>query len=554
MGLLLFPAIEIHAAPKTPKNQRTVTGPIHHKWAPFEGAGSYLIKIEIKTGPSTFNTVTNNLRTKSTELKEVLPYGIYRITITPLLKNGSIASPLKSVMKQTPYPTVNPIAPANDKAIFGKGPKPKVSFSWKKSPYIHKYKLVIKNVTDSKTKFYTTIRTQQSIPLLNNKSYKWHVAPHTRITSNKAPKWQSFTLGQSNAKQLDAPTFVKKSLKGAQWSKVENADFYGVVLFEKVDGKWKKIWKEIQKDTKITMKINLSAGIPYRLRIKALSKGYKPSDPLVYDFVGAGEKPGHQDIEPVEDLASKTPIKKETLPEVQIEDEQIPPTQWSSAFDLYYLGESLKAKGLIGKFEGDGVTAGLNVDVNILPEPSANMVYLRLRAGTESFESVSTKKVEGESSETETTLTTKRVYGSVTLAGRSNLSQNFWGMGIEIGSLGLAKFITQNETTGEGNINTEDTIFLGFVAHDRRQYLGGQLKNYILVAPLSSKTRNLIAVRWEIKQAFSLGTFDVALGLSTQYAQATIQQDCSSNLEETCSFPTSTQVTAGGSLGVEKTF
>lgn len=544
-----------YAKNKQPRTRRrtpvTVTGPILHKWPAVKGAREYKVKFELrlknnKKKKIKYRSVIKGIRTPKNRIREILPYGVYRLTVYPIYKGGRRGKRLRPVLKRTAFPSIEPLSPRKAETIPVNDKEAKVTFKWKESKYVHSYLLRVKQVSTGEIQEQTTLKTKHTLSLKRDLDYEWQVRPDTNIRTSKVFIWTPFAIGSSDgSRKLPMPVFFQKSTDQATWERTPGAQEYLVTLYNKEDPKddtnkekeWKETWKNTQVETSVYLKNKTTKGLSYRLHVKAQAKGSKDSKPAVFEFV-AGKNPIFQ-----EKIA---PMRR-----ISVDKDPLPPTEITVDLVGVYGGETLKARGIIGEFEGQGVTTGGFMDLEILPKPTANMIYVKIKVGGEAFESVSeTSTVSSETTES-VDIKSTRTFGSLSVSGRSNLSKDFYGFGIEIASLAFPKFVAENEDTGEGKVVAEDIITIGMTLHNRFQILGGQMQNHMTLIPLSNRTRTIAAFDWTVKQRYWIGSaFALSIGGHLRYAKATIQRECSSNIEGVCAYPRSDQITGGGLVGM----
>lgn len=528
---------------KAQSNKAGMSGPITYRWPKSESAQEYSVSIDRRLKKKVFRSIIKGRKTKKNSIKADLPYGVYRITIRPILKSGKTGPPIRRVLRRTPFPKIQPIYPEKNAIIQGSEEKVPVTFTWKASRYVERYLLKIKHQENGEIKEHRTVQASLTLKLDNKQSYEWMILPDTTIKPKKGPNWTSFAIGTDldEAIQLSKPEIFQASSFQVTWERVSNAEHYLVTLYEKEGKKWKQVLKQQQKMTSIVLANRTSEGSTYQLRIRALRQGSKPSAITKYDFVAG--------TEPV--------IEKEevTLDIVDLGDDQLPPTE--VLFDLSgsYGGETLNATGVIGEFSGGGAITGVSLEMDILPKPNHNMMYFHSKLTYETFASNSTTNVTDSNTTKETPIDDSRAYGTFSVLGRSNLTKEFFGLGAEIASFPFPKFFPTNEEAGEGAIIAEDIITIGLTYHHRFYLLGGMLYSHMTISPLSSKSRTFALFHWNVSQRYWFGShFALTFGGNFRYMKGTVQRECSTNVAEICVYPKSTQTSTSGLTGIALRF
>ena len=533
---------------KTAKgSDKNILGPIEHQWPRVRKADYYKVDVDLRVSRKKFKRVVKGELANKNRFEKIMPFGVYRLTVTPYTKDGVKGKRLKRVLKKTPYPQVSPIEPLQNAYVHSQNQNVFVTFKWEKSPLVKKYLFRIKNINTGEKKEKTTTIGKLRISLKNNYDYEWQVRPFAATEPESPILWRSLTISKKKQKPtLKTPEITKKSKTTITWQAVAGASYYLVEIFVKRDEAFESIWKKNQRGKGIFLKNKIKEDLPHRLSVIAKGKEALPSKPLIYDFNQAKKE---QEVEEEEEKPKEVILKK-----VKVVDDVLPPTEFT--FDLIgtYGGETLDSAGVIGNFSGGGTTTGGFFEIEVLPEPTNNMIYLKIKGGMENFETVSATSVDNAAGESKT-IETKRPMGHLAIAGRSNLSNHFYGAGVEISSHPFPKFVAENEVTGDGKVISESTVSLGAFMYHRTSFLGGLLRTFLTVSPLSSKARNFIAADLSSNLRWYIGdTFSITLGGYARYLNGAIQVDCSSNSEGNCTFPKATQTGGGGHLGLGLTF
>lgn len=519
-----------------PSEDQPVFGVLNLKFDKVKGATSYEYQVERQAAGGKWQPWGSQITLAAAVFTTPLPYGTYRIRYRPV--GGGTASDWSPPREaQTPYPRVIPLVPKPNDTIKATSEKRSIDFRWEPNKLIHRFRVDVENTDTKERRSEATTDNHLSLQLANNSSYRWRVYPAGKIPPPKDPAWLAFAIAGKDAgtKQgLSMPVITTASHDAVSWSPVAGARGYRVTLLGRAKGKkTRRLFSKRTKKTSynLTKFTRQQQDRVYTVRIRALAKGQRSPDAVI-------------------ELSSQGYLAPSELNPVAIKND-LPPTNIKLLLDLSFGSENLAASGLIGEFSGAGALLGGFFIMEALPRPESNMMFIQVQLETDQFASQTVSENQTTGVSTTTEISYNRVGGSLTFTGRSALSEDFWGFGVDLYSQAMPVFESEDEDAGTGNLDSLNLRGIGAVFHWRHEFLGGQLLHLYQFSPFAAQTKSLTLFNATLRQRYALSkSFEVSGSLRLRYVNAVAQTTCSKNQPDLCAEPQSTQTMGIATIGV----
>ncbi len=452
-------------------------------------------------------------------------------------KNGS-AKNSAAVKGESDYPIITTLEPSAKSYVQAKEKKVAVYFRWQPHAKIAKYILVVENLLTKIVQKLPLEKTSVKVNLINETTYRWRVLPNIALEPPKDYPWNTIIV--SSKAGLSTPQFTEASFTEVAWDPVEGANAYRIMLIKKTGSKSQTVVNRMIINPTFDVKTFTAnpKGKTFIFQVQAVGDG--------------GIKSGiaRQKLEKISRIKGRPTKSKYALLA-----EKIPDTNVKISLDLGYGGETVEASGLIGEFSGGGSVTSASLSMELLPKPESNMMFFLISVEGDSFKSTSEIQNETSGEIEKTTTKDSRSGGMFAVTGRSDLAEDFWGLGASVYSLPMAIFEAESEESGKGALSSVSLRGAALFFHVRHKFIGGRLNHNIDFSPISAQTKSLILanyfVRWRLKLSSSL-EFDASF--KARYTKATALGVCSRNQPDLCSSPHSKQTMTMGLLGVNLNF
>lgn len=466
----------------------------------------------------------------------ILPLGIYRVRFRAVLGSGKFGPWQKTKPQKTPYPKVETLLP-EFKALSGN--QREVLFRWKKSPFINTYTFRYLILPLGSWNDIETDKTQVSVNLPEQTVVKWQVKAKGEVPKGEKIGEKVVVVGKAR-EGLRQPVFFQKSATQATWRPDKQAEAFEVELRVLKGNQWQTVFQDTQKVNSLLLDEKTEVDLRYQLRVRAIKKGLPPSEWGEMSFIGGDKPPEGRDLDLLKDLS-----------EDQLEGEaDLPPTILYTQVAGSYGGASVNATGVIGEFSGSGSLSGGQLDFEFLPEPTQTMLMVRVHARSEQFETITEVKPEGSETLEEKTVSLAPNTASLSVTGKSDLEQEFYGFGVQLLFTQIPKLIPL-DSEGRGSLELTELIGLGFVYHQRFALGPGYLVVQGVFGPAAGRTseyllfEGLLEYRWFFTEA--LGMTFATRGRSIY---ALMERDCYTFDATYCGKPRTSMLSGGAMLGV----
>lgn len=222
-------------------------------------------------------------------------------------------------------------------------------------------------------------------------------------------------------------------------------------------------------------------------------------------------------------------------------------------FGLLMAQDQLVSEGLLGKFDGKGVTSGLHLGFDMFPRTREySPIFLNIAGEFGSFETEISESVDGSDPKT----TTKK------LSVMSLRVTSFWpiswteghemSVGVGGGYEKLPFFERVVEAEGSGSLDSKTSIgFIFAFRYLKRSILSGDLTLDVGLIPIGANTKSVQQVDLAVKWQKNISP-ELALFLAGMHKQQTLvfPQECSENDEEQCATPKTSSQKSGAIFGM----
>jgi len=275
--IILFLINAVHAA-----------GPrkVDMSWPPVQGAEAYEFKL-IKTSSGSDKTVSVDKLNSPHWEKEVNP-GEYNFQIRSL-DYRNVPGPWSKAQSFTvSLPTVKQITPILNQSFYLKSnQEASVNFSWEDIKDAQRYHFILKNEANKIIQEDTIADSTINFEIEKPGKYWWKVTALTAKDKNpKKIKFERYFRVLSPP--LEAPKAHFKVTKDhilIDWEQDEKAVKDKIIIFRRVNNKWKKIiQRTLKNNNTVSFKKNKIRKGKYKLRIVAYTKENQPSDPAIVYF------------------------------------------------------------------------------------------------------------------------------------------------------------------------------------------------------------------------------------------------------------------------------
>lgn len=228
-------------------------------------------------------------------------------------------------------------------------------------------------------------------------------------------------------------------------------------------------------------------------------------------------------------------------------------TEISTSFGLQISQDKIVSQGVLGTFDGDGISQGIEAAIDIYPEPRVSSpLFFSMTLNVEEFNTESKEIVEEtmvkETNHENSTLRLRIDTQSIIL----NTKENMFSVGIGIGWEKLPFFETVDESSGKGQLKTKTSIGYSFLS--RYSYTIESIGAFIIdfnFMPIGARTKSTRQADLSLTQKGHLA-YDLFYLLSARgrYQKLRFPKESSANIESVSVFPKTERQSYGFLIGV----